>query len=233
MNVFQLIINLFFGSFIWVIKFIEKWYEMAAKSNFQQNNFLIFFFIIFAILIVGSSMFAMTVAEIKNRNRLINGVIGAFLPVIYPILMYFVMPKYKMSNKADKEETKVKNKTLEPLPPQEVIPKSNMKSIRKADRKGIDPSAVEIEEIEEYNETYFSHIMKDESGNYMGPFIFELQDGKILEVQRIAGVMPNATSIVLGTSEEDARTIRLPYDKIQACHLKSDWIEGEEFEEDY
>ena len=230
---FQFIINLLFGSFIWVVRFIEKWYEQTAQVGFHQSNFLIFLFIIFAILIVGSSMFAMTVAEIKNRNRLVNGLIGAFLPVVYPILMYFVMPKYKMSNKADEEKKKIKAKTLEPLPPQEVIPKSNMKSIQKADKKGIDPSAIEMEEVQEYNETYFSHIMKDESGNYMGPFIFELQDGKILEVQRIAGVMPNATSIVLGTSEEDARTIRLPYDKIQACHLKSDWIEGEEFEEDY
>jgi hypothetical protein len=231
MDVFQFIINLFFGSFLWIIHFIEKWHKMAADVGFVPSKVLIFFFIIFSILIVGSSMFAMTVAEIKNRNRLVNGVIGAFLPVVYPILMYFVMPKYKMSKENDKE--KVKSQRIEPLPPQEVIPKSNIRSIQKADKKGIDPSAMAIEETMEYNEEYFAHIMKDESGNFAGPFIFELQDGKILEVQRIAATMPNATSIVLGTSNEDERTIRLPYDKIQACHLKSDWIQGEEFDEDY
>jgi hypothetical protein len=234
MNVFQFIFNIFFGSFIWIIDFINEWHSQAAAVGFHPSKFLMFILFLLAVIIVGSSMFAMTVAEVKNRNRLINGILGGILPVVYPVLMYFVMPKYKMSAKNEKEEKKKKIKTmLEPMPTQEIVPKSNMRSIQKADKKGIDPSVSAVENTDEYNEYYFSHIMKDESGNFAGPFIFELEDGKILEVLRITATMPTVASVVIGTEETEQRTIRLPYNKIKACHLKSEWLEGEEFDEDY
>jgi hypothetical protein len=234
MNIFQFIFNIFFGSFIWIVDFINEWHVQAANVGFHQSKFFIFVLFIFASIIVGSSMFAMTVAEFKNRNRFVNGLLGGILPVIYPVLMYFVMPKYKMSGKEEKEEKKQKIKTmLEPMPSQEVVPKSNMRSIQKADKKGIDPATAAVESSDEYNEHYFSHIMKNESGNYAGPFIFEIEDGKILEVMRITATMHNAASVVIGTEETEQRTIRLPYTKIKACHLKSEWLEGDGFEEDY
>jgi hypothetical protein len=77
----------------------------------------------------------------------------------------------------------------------------------------------------EMNQHYFSMISVDENGNSRGPFMFELNDGKCIEVLKIVTPQENILVLEMAGEGDKPRTIRLPYDKINRCCLTSDWMQ--------
>jgi len=159
----------------------------------------------------------MTFAEMKNRNRWGHFALGIIFPIVYPVVMYFVFSKVGASKKEEEEEEKTES--ADP----DQIPDSDLKSY--ADGQGDETGAFPASGL--LNQDYFSKISKDETGNFRGPFILELDDGQILEIECIVEALVPAVAVQIG-KEAESRTIRLPYMKIQSCKTKRRWLEEAE-----
>ena len=227
MGIFQFLWNFFFGSFEWVIDFIQEWYSQAADAGFSPTNGAMIGITIFIVIVVGSGLTAMTVAELKNRQRSLHFVLGILLPVAYPVLLYFVLPEFKIVSKEEKELEKM----VDSMPdPEDTVPDSELKSVAKADAKG---TVADIEPGIVMNQQYFSRISTDETGNPTGPFMLETSDGRILEIERIAGALQNVLAVEIGQEHGDNKTIRLPYQNIRSCILKDEWLQEAEADVNY
>ncbi len=217
MEVFNLIWDFLFGTFIRIINYMESWFANATEAGFNPSAGTMITISIFILIFCGSGMTAMTFAEIKNRNRWLHGILGLMVPIVYPVILYFAIPKAGVEKKSEEEE---KPETAEP----DVIPDSDLKAYTggQGDGTGIHPSSGQ------YDQNYFSKISKDEKGNFQGPFILELDDNQILEIECIVEALTPAVAVQIGQGDE-GRTIRLPYNRIKGCKTKRRWLaEAEE-----
>ena len=229
MGILQFIWNFFFGSFQWVIDFVNGWFKKAAESGFQIDKWGMTGLALFFLLIVASGMVAMTIAEVKNRNRPLHCVLGCLVPVVYPVLLYFVLPELKIVSREEKELEKMVESMGQASTE---LPESELKTVAKADKRGETPAFAE-NVPQEINQKYFARIMTDELGNPTGPYMFEMDDGKILEVNKIAAALNNVVAVEVGQVGVNAKTIRLPYNKIMVCSLKEQWLSEADNDEDY
>ena len=214
MEVFSLIWDFLFGTFIRINHYLETWYQNAAESGFVISKGSLIMTTLLVILLCGSAMVAMTIAEIKFRNRLLHGGLGFICPVIYPVLLYFVIPSgVAKTAEKNKEPEKAKIKV------EDALPESELKAFSKKhnDQEDSLPAG------EALDQAYFTLIAKDETGNLRGPFILELDDDQILEIECIIDALAPAVAVQIG-KDDKARTIRLPYSKIKSCMTKSDWL---------
>lgn len=229
MGILHFIWNFFFGSFQWVIDFINKWSKEAADAGFSINKGSMMTIAILLALVVASGMVSMTIAEVKNRNRPLHCVLGCLLPIAYPVLLYFVLPEFKMVSTEEKELEKMVESMGEA---KTEVPESELKSVAKADKKGQTP-VLDGSQPKQLNQQYFARIMTDEVGNHTGPYMFEMDDGKILEVNKITAALNNVLAVEVGKVGTDAKTIRLPYNKVKVCSLKEEWLSEADEDEDY
>lgn len=227
MGIFQFLWNFFFGSFQWVIDFIQEWYSQATEAGFNPSQGTMIGITIFLIIVIGSGLTAMTVAEIKNRQRFLHFFLGILFPVAYPILLFFVLPEFKITSKEEKElEKMISNMSDE----DNLLPQSELKSVAKADAKGV---ALAMDHGVIMNQQYFGRICTDELGNPTGPFILEMNDGRILEAKHIAGALQSVLAVEISLETGENKTIRLPYQNIRACKLKEEWLNEAEEDVDF
>ncbi len=232
MGIWQFFRNFFFGSFEWVYRFVVEWLSQAAESGFRPGGGGMVLIAILMVLAVGSGMASMTIAEVKSRNRPLHCVLGCLLPVVYPVLLYFVLPEFRI---VSREELELKE-MVDNIGPAEVpLPESELRTVAKADKKGVAPAFGDAGRSgATMNQQYFSRIMTDEVGNPTGPYILEMGDGKILEISRISAPLGNVMAVEIGQEgESEAKTIRIPYDKIKKCTLKEEWLLEAETDVDY
>lgn len=229
MGILQFIWNFFFGSFQWVVDFINEWLSKAAESGFTPNKGAMIGIAFCFLIIVASGMVAMTIAEVKNRNRPLHCILGCLVPIVYPVLLYFVLPEFKIVSREEKDLEKM----VESMGQAETeVPESELKSVAKADEKGVNPAFADCVSLE-LNQQHFSRIMTDEFGSLTGPYMFEMDDGKILEVAKISAALNNVVAVEIGQVGVDAKTIRLPYEKIRVCSLKEEWLSEADADEDF
>ena len=227
MGIFQFLWNFFFGSFEWIFSFINEWSSQAEAAGFSPTTGGIIGISILMIIPVGSGLTAMTIAEIKQRERFLHLFLGMLLPIAYPILLYFVLPEFKILSQEEKKIDEI----IEHMHAEESVPDSELRSVAKADKKGI---ALEVEQGIVLDQRYFSRISTDESGNPTGPFMLELDDGRILEIESISGALSYALAVEINQEGgAPSKTIRLPYEKINACHLKDEWLNDADADVDY
>lgn len=214
MDAFYFIWDFFFGTLIRTYNYFVTWFENATEHGFRISQSAIITQSLISLLFCGSAFTAMTFAELKNRNRWVHFAIGLLVPVIYPAVLYFAIPKIgaKEEDEEDEEEEEHEKATL---------PDSEFRSYSKG--KGGSAEVLSDDAIMDQN--YFNKISKDEEGNLLGPFVLELSaDGQILEVEHIVEALPNAVSVQLGHGA-GGKKIRLPYDKIKDCKTKAHWLE--------
>ena len=227
MGIFQFLWNFFFGSFEWVIDFINEWYAQAAQAGFHPDKGTLVGITIVLIIVIGSGLAAMTVAEVRMRQRFIHFFLGMLFPVAYPILLFFVLPEFKIVSKEEKELEKM----IASMPDEEgAVPESELRSVAKSDARGQMPA---MEHSLVMNQQYFARISTDELGNQTGPFIMEMHDGRILEVDHISGALQNVLAVEVKQDSGECRTIRLPYQNIRSCRLKEEWLNEAEEDVDY
>lgn len=228
MGVFHFLWNFFFGSFEWLITFIKEWFMQASESGFTPNIGSLIMLTIVFILIVGSGMAAMTIAETKNRYRPLHAVLGMFLPIVYPALLFFVLPEFKIKSKSEKDvEDLLQGMGLD----SSEVPKSELRSVQKADQKGVDSSLDQvILEREVFDQQYFARIATDENGNPTGPYMIELDDDRVLSINKILAALEQVLSVEMGEGDEEKKTIRLPYAKIKSCQLESEYMSNAAYE---
>ena len=225
MELIGLIWDTLFGFFIQTHHYFATWLQNAADNGFVISKGSLIGTIVWCVIFCGSAMAAMTIAEIKFRNRIGHGALGLICPIIYPVVLYFVIPS---AVKKEIDEDAFEKELLG-----DVIPDSDLKSIAKADKKG---GLNIIPDADLLDQQYFTRTAKDEMGKLRGPFILELDDDQILEIECIVEALPPAVAVQIGDGEK-AKTIRLPYAKIKKCMLKSQWLSDaeapdEEYEED-
>lgn len=226
MGIFQFLWNFFFGSFEWIFAFVKEWFTQASMAGFSPTTSGIIDVSILMIIPMGSGLAAMTVAEIKERERFLHLFLGMALPIAYPILLYFVLPQFRIVSKEERELEEM----VAHMQAKGTVPESELKSVASADKKGV---ALGFERVEELGQQYFSKIATNEYGNSNGPFILEFIDGRILEINRISAALNNALAVeIKQEGDVPSKNIRLPYNKISACHLKEEWLndidDGEE-----
>jgi len=218
MEVFSLIWDFLFGTFIRIYHYLTTWYAHASEAGFEISKGSLIWYGFWAVLMCSSSMVAMTIAEVKFRSRLAHGILGFICPVISPVVLHFVMPTLaKQEEKQEDEEQHEAAKTA--------VPESGLKTYRKADGTEVIP------DVDVMDQEYFSRISKDEAGNLRGPFILELDDGQILEIEHVLEALAPAVAVQMGSGDE-ARKIRLPYTKIMGCRTKEQWLVDMESDED-
>ena len=211
MEVFNLIWDFLFGTFIRIHHYLTTWYTNATDCGFVISKTSLITWSFLVIVLCGSAMAAATFAEIKFRNRLLHGILGFCLPVAYPVLLFLVIPKGVDTGKKEQKEESRKIST-------DALPKTNLKTFEKEEK----PEDL-IAGAEVMDQAFFTRISKDEHGNLLGPFIIELDDGQILEIEYIIEAFQPAVAVQIG-KDEDARRIRLPYSKIKGCQTKEQWL---------
>lgn len=220
MEVFGFIWDFLFGTIIRSYHYITSWYANATEYGFVISTGAVIQAFLWGIVFCGSAFTAMTFAELKNRNRYMHFGLGFICPVVYPALLYFLLPTIGVAKK--KKEDEQEGSEDEPL--KNALPKSDIRAFNK-----MDDGMENLPLPEELDKHYFSAIAKDEHGNMRGPFILELNDGQILEIQAIVEALDPAVAVQIGT-DEDARKIRLPYPKIKGCKTKEQWLADAEAE---
>ena len=232
MGLLQFFRNFFFGSFEWIYRFVAEWFAQAAEAGFRPNTGTMVLIALGLVVVVGSGMAAMTVAEIKNRNRPLHCILGCLLPVAYPALLYFVLPEFRLVSREEKELEKMVESMGEAETP---LPESELRTVAKADKKGVAPAFDEKLKVGvRMDQQYFSRIMADEVGNPLGPYILEMVDGKIVEISRISGALPNVVAVEIDQDGAgEPKTIRIPYDRIKKCTLKEEWLMEAEADVDF
>jgi len=220
MEVFTIIWDVLFGTFIRINNYLETWSHNATEFGFVISKGSLIMTTFWMVVLCASAMVAMTIAEVKFRNRFLHGALGFVCPVIYPFVLYFVIPSCAKKPEVSYEEEKRQQAALE-----DVIPDSDLKAFSKNSEESVIPIG------DEMDQAYFTRIAKDETGKLRGPFILELDDDQILEIECIIEALSPAVAVQIG-HDDHARTIRLPYNKIKTCMTKADWLTEADMPED-
>ena len=209
-----------FGFFIQSYHYFATWFQNAEECGFVISKSYLIEITVVMIVLCGSVMAAMTVAELKIRNRLVHGLLGLILPVIYPILIFFIIPPLNKKRTDDDEDLDHKKMA------KKESPKPELKTVDK--ETASDSETVPDSDLLDQN--YFTRISKDEMGNLCGPFMIELDDDQVLEIECIIEPLQPAVAVQIGQGEK-ARKIRLPYAKIRKCVTKEQWLASSEVPE--
>ena len=176
-----------------------------------------FFFIIFMVFL-GSAAFASSIAEKKRRSNVIGFIGGAFVPFLYPIATFFILPKKRMKSVEEQiaERSEDDEHFEEGAPPIERAPKSSNRSSTYVGMPEIVTEDSMGSATAVFTQQYFKGIMQDELGNFRGPFSMGV-DGQELRVERIVEAMEEVISIETINSDGKQQKLRLPYKKIESC----------------
>jgi hypothetical protein len=143
-----------------------------------------------SLIIVGSGALSSSIAEGRLRSRNLHFLLGMLLPVIYPLVAFFALPR-KVYEKDEAKEMRLIGKEEE-----EAESEFDMQSA--------------------LNYDFFHAAMFDEAGNPRGPFMM-LVDSVELRVERIAEVMPTVVVLETVNADGNLQTMRLPFSRISAC----------------
>jgi hypothetical protein len=181
--------------------------EMAAREAGQQavdslGEFLdrlttgdYFGFVILGCIasavVVGSGALSSSIAEGRLRGRQLHFLLGMLMPVIYPVLALFVLPR-KTYEKEEATEMRMMGNAAETASDDEYDTQSAL------------------------NYDFFHASMFDTTGNPRGPFIMVV-DNVELRVERIAEVMPKIVVLETVNSDGNLQTMRLPFGRISSC----------------
>jgi hypothetical protein len=75
-----------------------------------------------------------------------------------------------------------------------------------------------------YDQRYCAAIALDGVGRPRGPFLIETEDGRFLEAVRISNALADVLAIEIASEGGKFRNIRLPYNKVKSCKLKSECL---------
>jgi len=220
MDAVKLILDFLFGGFIRVAHYVSTWRVHAADAGFQAGTGTMIWISLLMAILCGSACAAMTIAEIRQRNRAVHFLLGLLLPVGYPIAIYQTMPM-PVDKKKEEEEEEEERQRQHGMAEPGAIPESELKTYRK------------MKEVEEnlgsfkgpFDQRFFEYMSRDEAGRPQGPFILEIdEEGRILEVATIVSALPSVVAVETGEGD-NAKTLRVPYDKIKSFNTKEAWLE--------
>ena len=186
---------------------------LSAYGDFLLNNWawqaMTF---VLAGLVIGSGSFAGSVAEARNRNRLLHLLAGCLVPVIYPVAVFYLMTyrEKQVKERRVKEEHEQYERT-DGAPPPDAPPLVD---------EAMAPPEVTAELLGKanvgYDQAFFKQMTYDEKGNYRGPFLFVVNDEEF-KVERIVSALDNVVVIENLSSDGKTQRLRIPYKRVQSC----------------
>ncbi|OGV36224.1 MAG: hypothetical protein A2020_12555 [Lentisphaerae bacterium GWF2_45_14] len=192
-----------------------------------------------AVIIVfylASGFAAATFSEMKHRSRLVHFAGGLLLPLVYPAFVYFFLPKLpepvdesakffdEKGQQILTEAQKLTKKFVEKTGG-EYIPKLPVKKEDEEVKTTGVKSEPETDEIV-FDHKYINSLATDSDGNHLGPYIVGLNDGRYIEAVRLLDAYADVFELEICGPDEKMKKIRLPYNKISSCELKSEWMDG-------
>jgi len=192
------------------------------------------------VFILANGFAAATFSEMKFRGRFIHFIGGLVLPVVYPLFVYFILPKLpepvdeteqyfdKDGQQILTEAQKLTKKLMEKTGV-EYVPKIPEKKVDKDLKTAEEKSQADQKNEDEFviDHKYINSLVRDADGNPLGPYIIELADGRFIEAVRLLDAYPEVFELEISGPDEKLKKIRLPYNKITSCVLKSEWMESE------
>ncbi|NOY75959.1 MAG: hypothetical protein GXP32_09260 [Kiritimatiellaeota bacterium] len=223
MDVLKLIFNFLFGSFVTLWNYFSSWWTNALASGLDPSPFKLVAIFLAVAFVFGSGYAAMTFAEMKFRNRGLHFIGGLILPVVYPLLFFYLVPtvddgKPKDDMEVEKEalvEDDASDEEDTVVEDSPAIPESEFVKIDQPDDPytgGFPEPAAPLA----MNQEYFARISRLEDGSMAGPFTVKLVDGTQLKILAIVDVLPEVLSVQMEVDGE-IRKVRLPYAKITNC----------------
>jgi len=209
MNFLIWIKDFLFGSFTSVAEHFSKLYNDAIAAGLSPDWPAISKTCALVTFWLGSAFFAATVAELKNRSRLVHFIGGLLVPWIYPFVILFRLER--KSDRPVEEEEEIPNETAAPNEAPEA-------------KLGIDGDDDEEESphAERISQAFMKKISTDELGNSRGPFMFVFDDDKVLQVEKIVNALPEHVAVEI-IEKAQPRTLRFPYAKIKSVVRKEEW----------
>ncbi|HRR05649.1 MAG TPA: hypothetical protein P5105_00050, partial [Victivallales bacterium] len=120
MNYLVWIKDLLFGTFTSLAEHFIAQFKEALGAGLSPDWYSIIKICFFLTIWLGSGFFAATVAEIKNRNRLIHFMGGLFVPWIYPFVILFKLEKLIPKLEEDEEDEEISKSLPEEAPEQKI-----------------------------------------------------------------------------------------------------------------
>ncbi len=213
MDILVIIKDIFWGIFMTIFTivgdcFVQTMHEMP-EPDWGTAIFKSFVYV----FILGSPFAAASIAEARGKNRLAHFVLGFLLPWVYPVTIFFTMPKASM---VEDEKDGLEEEPQHAEGPN-AIPESHIKSVKDDDEKLRPQESVEIE----INHQYFEKISSDETGKPLGPYNIILSDGRKVEISRIVNALPDLVVVEILEGDNKKMTVRFPYSKIKSCEVIS------------
>lgn len=101
MKDFSYLWNIFVGTFTSVWEFLAGWISAAWHSGVSPSVPSMLGTFVLLALYLGSGFFAASVAEGRNRGRLMHFIAGLLIPYIYPVAILYLLPVYKESRQEE------------------------------------------------------------------------------------------------------------------------------------
>ncbi|HBC86616.1 MAG TPA: hypothetical protein DCZ94_06660 [Lentisphaeria bacterium] len=211
MNYVYFLRDFIFGWLTAFIAFLGSIYDRAVENGLNPEWGSIIAVSIVIAFFLGSPFASATLAEISGKNRLIHFLLGLVLPWIYPVYMFIMLAKQPAKTLEEKPDEKAGD-TGDDKALDGELPESHLKY--EYQEESMSDTSPELAPV--MNQQYFARIASDESGNALGPFILELNDGRVVEVSKISSTLPDV--VILEVVEGGrSNTIRFPYSKIKSC----------------
>lgn len=173
---------------------------MSIPQHFSTVIFSVFFACIF----IGSAAIAESIGERKRRGRWLHFILGFFIPLAYPALIFAFLPRRKIHRR--KEETP-------PMDAQINVPAFD--SVEAKTETGQAESGLSFStDSPVFNPEYFRELAVDDEGNPRGPFLLSIDNTEI-RVNRILEILPNVVVLETASGEGGRQTLRIPYRRIQ------------------
>jgi hypothetical protein len=214
----------------------------AILPGLEPSYGLIVLIFLAVALYLSSGFAAATFSEMKERNRTGHFIGGLLLPFIYPAILYYLFPRLpepvdERAARFDKEGSlklnlseKLTQKYMEKTG-EGYVPSVIDEIAKETGEKNTEAFPETQEATIAFNRGIISDIASDEEGNFRGPFIIGLNDGRYIEALRILDAYDDFFELEMVAADDKASKIRLPYAKIISCELKDDWIEDDNDEE--
>lgn len=151
------------------------------------------------VVVLGSALWAASIASARRHNPFLNFLLGLILPVIYPLFILFSM-NIPDAWSFEKEHTAKANE-----------PQTNAAAAEADELEAVPAGELTFEATP----AYFNKISRDDDGNPAGPWTCVFA-GNTITVRQILDVMPNCINVEFTDARPEPRKMRILYEKIES-----------------
>lgn len=211
------------GIVVALLTSLVQWYQLAERNGIMPSPGWMILITVAIGGYLGSGFAAATISETRGRGVALHFWFGLLLPGLYPSLLYSVMTNRTQAQVADRvtrEKERQHRQTVDLTvrlmdhAGQEYHPSEKPDDTPAAEAAPEEPASP-------FNKIYFAGIAMRPDGTPAGPFAITLNDGRILMAEMILEILDDVLIVQIASPNGQPRKLRLTYDLIGGCELKS------------